>query len=93
MSSDLIFHFSLRCCSFHAKLLAMRTIYPILCLFWLITPMDAQTAPDEKPFEVSRPLYVGARALAMGNAFTAVADDATAGFWNPAGLIQCQGVQ
>ena len=29
----------------------------------------------------------------MGNAFTAVADDATAGFWNPAGLIQWQGVK
>jgi hypothetical protein len=47
----------------------------------------------EFPFETARPLYVGARALAMGNAFTAVADDATAGFWNPAGLIQWQGVK
>ncbi len=45
------------------------------------------------PFEAARPLYVGARALGMGNAFTAVADDATAGFWNPAGLIQWQGVK
>ena len=43
------------------------------------------------PFELARPLYVGARALGMGNAFTSVADDATAGFWNPAGLIQWQG--
>ena len=29
----------------------------------------------------------------MGNAFTAMADDAAAGFWNPAGLIQWQGVK
>jgi len=29
---------------------------------------------------------VGARALGMGSAFTAVADDSTAAFWNPAGL-------
>lgn len=29
---------------------------------------------------------VGARALGMGSAFIAVADDATAAFWNPAGL-------
>ncbi len=29
---------------------------------------------------------VSARALAMGNAYTAVADDASAGYWNPAGL-------
>jgi hypothetical protein len=31
---------------------------------------------------------VGARALAMGGAFVAVADDATATVWNPAGLAQ-----
>lgn len=30
----------------------------------------------------------GARAAAMGNAYTAVADDVTAGYWNPAGLSQ-----
>jgi len=47
----------------------------------------------EFPFEEARPLYTGARALGMGNAFTAVADDATAGFWNPAGLIQWTGVK
>lgn len=31
---------------------------------------------------------VGARALGMGSAFTAVADDSTAAFWNPAGLAK-----
>ena len=71
----------------------MRTIYAILCLLWLITPVCAQTDADKRPFESARPLYVGARALGMGNAFTAVADDASAGFWNPAGLIQWQGVK
>lgn len=30
---------------------------------------------------------VGARAAALGNAFTALTDDATAGFWNPAALV------
>jgi hypothetical protein len=30
---------------------------------------------------------VGARAIGMGGAFSAVADDATAAYWNPAGLI------
>ena len=29
---------------------------------------------------------IGARALAMGGAFVAVANDATAAYWNPAGL-------
>jgi hypothetical protein len=30
---------------------------------------------------------VGARAVGMGGAFTAVADDATASWWNPAGMV------
>ena len=60
------------------------------CFLILTTHVFGQT---EFSFETARPLYVGARALAMGNAFTAVADDATAGFWNPAGLIQWQGVK
>src|SRR6185503_10252364 len=30
---------------------------------------------------------VGARAVGMGGAFTAVADDATAPWWNPAGMV------
>lgn len=34
---------------------------------------------------------VGARPLAMGGAFVAVADDANAVYWNPAGLTQVEG--
>lgn len=33
---------------------------------------------------------VGARALGMGSSFVSIADDATATYWNPAGLIQIQ---
>ena len=36
------------------------------------------------------PVGSGARALGMGSAFIAVADDATAASWNPAGLTQLQ---
>ena len=36
------------------------------------------------------PTGSGARALAMGGAFTAIADDATAAWWNPAGLTQLE---
>jgi hypothetical protein len=37
-------------------------------------------------------LGIGARAVGMGEAFVASADDATALFWNPAGLCQISGV-
>ncbi len=49
-------------------------------------PPDLQ--PDEKDFEglSSVSLGSGARALGMGGAFLARADDATAASWNPAGL-------
>ena len=33
---------------------------------------------------------VGARALGMGSSFVSIADDATATYWNPAGLVQIQ---
>ncbi|MFC1537322.1 PorV/PorQ family protein [Gemmatimonadota bacterium] len=33
---------------------------------------------------------VGARAAALGEAFSAVSDDVSAAFWNPAGLIEAQ---
>ena len=36
---------------------------------------------------------VGGRALGMGGAFVAVANDVTAGYWNPAGLVESRGLQ
>src|SRR5271157_5990169 len=36
---------------------------------------------------------VGARALGMGGAFVAVADDASTSYWNPAGLVNVKGVE
>lgn len=42
---------------------------------------------DVKDYTIYQP-YVSARALGMGNAFTAVADDYTALFYNPAGLAR-----
>jgi len=36
---------------------------------------------------------IGARAISMGGAFTAVANDASAVYWNPTGLTQLNGNQ
>ena len=38
-------------------------------------------------------LGAGARALALGSAYVALASDATAGYWNPAGLVFLDGRQ
>ncbi|MCG9126014.1 hypothetical protein JT359_00295 [Candidatus Poribacteria bacterium] len=77
--------------NYNFSLQIVFTLILIVCsLLYLTIPTYGQI---EYPFEVARPHYVGARALAMGNAFTAVADDATSGFWNPAGLIQWEGVK
>lgn len=45
----------------------------------------AATSASAQPFET-----IGSRALGMGGAFVAVADDASAAFWNPAGLASGQ---
>ncbi len=40
---------------------------------------------------LSKPSPVGARAIAMGGAYVAVADDPMAIYWNPAGITQLKG--
>jgi hypothetical protein len=64
---------------------------PLLLIVLLLLCQPSYGATH--PFEEASPMYVGARALGMGNAFVSVADDVSAGFWNPAGLIQWQGVR
>ncbi len=63
------------------------------CLFILfISPMNDALAGEFSPrLEMPsspNPVGSGARAIGMGGAFIAVADDATAVSWNPGGLIQ-----
>ncbi len=55
----------------------MRVLATMLILLLLPAVSAAQTVWES----------VGVRALGMGGAFVAVADDATAVYWNPAGLV------
>ncbi|MCJ7810524.1 MAG: hypothetical protein MUP26_09715, partial [Desulfobulbaceae bacterium] len=50
---------------------------------WGAAPLVRMEIPSSP-----NPVGSGARALGMGGAFIAIADDATAASWNPAGLIQ-----
>lgn len=61
----------------------------ILCALLLALAFASRLFAGER--EGGRPgaflrLGVGSRALGMGGAFVAIADDATASYWNPAGL-------
>jgi hypothetical protein len=64
-----------------------RQTLKILMVVALLGPLEthAGTGDAGQPGSFLR-AGVGARALGMGNAFTALADDASAAYWNPAGL-------
>jgi hypothetical protein len=55
-----------------------------LTICWSVT--EAQVATPKYSNEFLN-IGVGARALGMGNVQAAIANDATAGYWNPAGLL------
>jgi len=66
-----------------AKFLVVFCLLSVVCV-------PGVRADDNHMLPMLR-MGVGARALAMGGAYVAEAHDATAGFWNPAGLadIEC----
>ena len=64
----------------------------LTCLLWSYIPVSAfgqQLQRIEIPSSPN-PVGSGARALGMGGAFIAIADDATAASWNPGSLIQLE---
>ena len=68
--------------------------WPLICLalLWLFALSDFSPALGAGIEFTSSPNPVGsgARAIGMGGAFIAIADDATAASWNPGGLIQLE---
>ena len=59
--------------------------YLAASMLLLAFPVRGQEGPVTFEFSFSNP---GARAMGLGGAFAALADDATAAFANPAGLVQ-----
>ncbi|MGH2670399.1 MAG: UPF0164 family protein, partial [bacterium] len=60
-------------------------LYTVAILAAIATPAAGQEQPATFEFSFSNP---GARSMGLGGAFAALADDATAAFANPAGLVQ-----
>jgi hypothetical protein len=63
-----------------------RVLLLLLIAFGVPRPAEAV---DKYAAEFLK-IGVGARALGMGGAFVSIADDASAAYWNPAGLVQLQ---
>jgi long-chain fatty acid transport protein len=66
--------------------LKSMVIFAILCLF-------AQASMAQQEVTVGNDFCIGARAIGMGGAWTSVADDFTALYWNPAGLSYIRNMQ
>jgi hypothetical protein len=62
---------------------------PILLVVVLALAFPIRGRADKYAAEFLR-IGVGARALGMGGAFTALADDGSAAYWNPAGLLSLE---
>ncbi len=65
----------------------------LLILNLIPNPLSAQTSGAGSTSTNFQKIGVGARAVGMGEAFTAVADDPTAMYWNPAGLMLARGTE
>ncbi len=60
-------------------------LFRLFLLFFLISSAWGEEMEIPSSFH---PVGAGARAMGMGGAFMAIADDATAASWNPGGLVQ-----
>jgi hypothetical protein len=64
-----------------------KKTFGILILAFSFLMTNAQVSKYSNEF---LSLGIGARGLAMSNTFTALTDDVTAAYWNPAGLVRMQ---
>lgn len=70
-----------------------RCFFSVMAAILMVNVIPAPVVAVEKRLEIPssfNPVGSGARALGMGGAFIAVADDATAASWNPGGLTQLE---
>ena len=64
-----------------------------LVILFVISCFFVQISMAQQEVTVGNDFYVGARAIGIGGAYTSVADDFTALYWNPAGLSRIRNMQ
>ena len=69
-------------------MMKIRLFYLSVLIASLILPVTVEAVDEGAHAAEFLSHGVGARALGMGSAFVAIADDATATYWNPAGLTK-----
>lgn len=62
--------------------------YSLIALFIVLILGTTMVYGQSEVFFLGHQFGIGARAMSMGGAFSAVSDDYTASYWNPAGLAQ-----
>ncbi|MDE2489828.1 MAG: PorV/PorQ family protein [Elusimicrobia bacterium] len=72
-----------------ASAAAQGSFYLLAALFIALAPAPARAQSGGVAGQFLS-FGVGARAMAMGGAYYGISDDATAAYWNPAGLAQLQ---
>lgn len=72
------------------RISAISWVVTILLIF-MVSIASAATENEGKTGMAFLKVGVGARAAGMGEAYSAVASDATAAYWNPAGLVASDG--
>lgn len=73
----------------NSRVMALRATAMLSVLYLIRHGATAQDAPKYSNEFLA--IGVGARALGMGQAYTSLTNDVTAGYWNPAGLLGVRG--
>ena len=68
----------------------IRPLLILLSQLWLWSTLGPQPSYAQEERAIDNFAGLGVRAMGMGGAYTGVADDFTAVFWNPAGLAQIE---
>lgn len=78
----------------YRKITAGKVIKPVFAMIVLLGIMHSQAYSQVTKSGTTAASFlklgIGSRAAAMGESFVAISDDATAVYWNPAGIVQLQ---